>query len=47
MARPIVDAIKRAFDRSYQEPAVHFHSGDLGHPQVCYDVDCNRPRLSA
>ena len=46
MARQIVDAIKRAFDRSYQEPAVHFHAAD-GNPEVCYDLDCERPRLSA
>jgi len=48
MARQIVDAIKRALDRSYQEPAVHFHAGGYsGHPEVCYDVDCGRPQLSA
>jgi hypothetical protein len=46
MARQIVDAIKRAFDRSYQEPAVHFHAAD-GNPEVCYDLDCERPQLSA
>jgi hypothetical protein len=47
MARQIVDAIKRAFDRSYEEPAVHFHALQPGHPEICYDVDCERPRLSA
>jgi hypothetical protein len=47
MARQIVDAIKRAFDRSYEEPAVHFHASSPGHPEVCYDVACDRPRLSA
>jgi hypothetical protein len=47
MARQIVDAIKRAFDRSYQEPAPHFHAGYPGTPEVCYDAGCERPRLSA
>jgi hypothetical protein len=46
MARQIVDAIKRAFDRSYQEPGVHFHAAD-GNPEVCYDPGCRRPHLSA
>ena len=46
MARQIVDAIKRAFDSSYEEPAVHFHAAE-GLPEVCYQADCERPHLSA
>ena len=46
MARQIVDAIKRAFDSSYKEPAAHFHAAE-GLPEVCYQADCERPHLSA
>ena len=46
MARQFVDAIKRAFDRSPSEPAPHFHAGQPGSPEVCYDAHCERPHLS-
>ena len=45
MARRIVDALRRAINPPYQEPAVHFHAAD-GSPEVCYDADCTRPELS-
>jgi hypothetical protein len=45
MARRIVAALRRALNPPYQEPSVHFHTAD-GMPEVCYDADCARPRLS-
>jgi hypothetical protein len=46
MARRIVAAIRRSFERPYQEPSVHFHATVPGSPEVCYATECERPRLS-
>jgi hypothetical protein len=45
MARRIVDALRRAFNHPYAEPAPHFHAHP-GNPEVCFVEDCARPRLT-
>jgi hypothetical protein len=45
MAERIVAAFKRAINPPYQEPPVHFHQAE-GVPEVCYESQCARPRLS-
>jgi hypothetical protein len=45
MARRIVAALRRTFNDSYSEPAVHFHQGAAGQPAVCHVAGCGNPRL--
>jgi hypothetical protein len=42
----LLNALKRRLGDTYTEPAVHFHQGttDSFH-EVCYEGDCQRPRL--
>jgi hypothetical protein len=43
---PIIAAISRVLNRDeYREPRVHFHASDHEQPEVCYEVDCMRPRV--
>ena len=45
MTRRIVDALRRALNAPHQEPSPHFHAHP-GNPEVCFEADCARPRLS-
>jgi hypothetical protein len=45
MARRIVDALRRALSAPPEEPSPHFHAHP-GNPEVCFDANCVRPRLT-
>jgi hypothetical protein len=45
MARRLISAIADAL-RIREDDIVHFHQGAGGLPAACYDMACNRPRLS-
>jgi hypothetical protein len=45
MAPRLISAIADAL-RIPEDDIVHFHQGAGGRPAACYDVACDRPRLS-
>jgi hypothetical protein len=44
----LITVLRRAFgEAAYQEPTPHFHQGTTeDYPEVCYESDCARPRLT-
>jgi hypothetical protein len=43
----LVAALRRTLGTPQSEPEVHFHQGQTDNaPEVCYDGNCRRPRLS-
>ena len=40
-----MDALRRAFNSPHDEANPHFHAHP-GNPEVCFNEDCARPRLS-
>lgn len=43
----IISALKRTFGTFELGTPVHFHQGSsAGHPEVCHNAACGRPRLS-
>ena len=47
MARFYLRSLRRALmpNSSTHNESVHFHSGPLGQPEVCFTNSCDRPRL--